>query len=119
MTGGLFVRWLLSGGFLPGAFDLEPNIWWCGYVLSVLLNNLTHYSISNKFYFIKHFTTFRPKYYTSQRATLAKKKHTAASLMMHESLKRNLNRYCFRAERSELSFENKKKIFNCSRFFLE
>ena len=24
LTGGLFVRWLLSGGFLPGAFDLEP-----------------------------------------------------------------------------------------------
>ena len=26
LTGGLLVLWLLSGGFLAGAFDLEPYI---------------------------------------------------------------------------------------------
>ena len=26
LTGGFMVRGLLSGGFLPGAFDLEPSI---------------------------------------------------------------------------------------------
>ena len=25
LTGRVMVRWLLSGGFLPGAFDLEPS----------------------------------------------------------------------------------------------